>query len=233
MHNTRNCPHSQCWSPVTPLMHQPLVACLRPLHLESLQFKIRIYKMHLLPHHWWTLQKMMNPPWIFQVCLDSESIIPPPILILKTVTLPLVPQCMPPQKCFTILCSIVATTCLQACHCAHAGPLQCSHKKCLGCAFNLKHCGPLLCPPGNLLTPFKTPQRMLPIVHKSTNLLGNPHWPRVHNCTPHPSTSTTIVDVDNKTELIDGTTLDHDSVIVEPMDQTAAAAKAANATKCF
>ena len=42
-----------------------------------------------------------------------------------------------------------------------------------------------------------------------------------------------IADIDDKTELIDGTTLDPDSAIIEPMDQTASAAKAANATKCF
>ena len=45
--------------------------------------------------------------------------------------------------------------------------------------------------------------------------------------------STTILDFDNETERIDGATLDHDSAIIEPMDQTAAAAKAANATKHF
>ena len=48
-----------------------------------------------------------------------------------------------------------------------------------------------------------------------------------------PSESTTIADLDDETELIDGTTLDHDSTIIDPMDHTAAAAKAANATKCF
>ena len=45
--------------------------------------------------------------------------------------------------------------------------------------------------------------------------------------------STTIVDLDDKTELIDGTTLNNGSTIIDPMDQTTAAAKAANATKRF
>ena len=45
--------------------------------------------------------------------------------------------------------------------------------------------------------------------------------------------TTWTMDVDNKTELIDGATLDPNSAIIEPMDQTAAAAKAANATKHF
>ena len=49
----------------------------------------------------------------------------------------------------------------------------------------------------------------------------------------HDTESTTIADLDDETELIDGTTLDHDSTIIDPMDQTAAAAKAANATKRF
>ena len=40
----------------------------------------------------------------------------------------------------------------------------------------------------------------------------------------------TIAGIDNKTELVDGTTLDPNSAIVEPMDQTTAAA---NATKHF
>ena len=47
------------------------------------------------------------------------------------------------------------------------------------------------------------------------------------------SESTAIADLDDETELIDGTTLNNDSTIIDPMDQTAAAAKAANATKRF
>ena len=49
----------------------------------------------------------------------------------------------------------------------------------------------------------------------------------------NPPKSATIVDFDDETELIDCTTLDHDSTIIDPMDQTDAAAKAANATKRF
>ena len=45
--------------------------------------------------------------------------------------------------------------------------------------------------------------------------------------------STAIVDVDSKNELVDGTVLNHDGTISEPMDQTTAATKATNATKYF
>ena len=49
----------------------------------------------------------------------------------------------------------------------------------------------------------------------------------------NPPKSTTIADLDDKTKLIDGTTLNDDSTVIDPMDQTAAAAKAANATNRF
>ena len=65
------------------------------------------------------------------------------------------------------------------------------------------------------------------------NLLGNVHWKHVQDYVLNPPKPTTITDFDNKTELIDGTILNHDSTIIDPMDQTAAAAKAANATRSF
>ena len=79
---------------------------------------------------------------------------------------------------------------------------------------------------------FKMPQMML-LLCKKHNLLGNPYWKHVQDHALHPSTSTTITDIDNVTELVDGTILNHDSTIIEPMEQTASAAKAASATKCF
>ena len=65
------------------------------------------------------------------------------------------------------------------------------------------------------------------------NLLGNPHWKHAQDHTLNLPKPTMIADVDDETELIDGATLDHDSAIIDPMDQTASAAKAANATECF
>ena len=65
------------------------------------------------------------------------------------------------------------------------------------------------------------------------NLFGNPHWKHVQDYVLNAPKPTTIVDFDNKTELIDGITLDHDNTIIDPMDQTTAVAKAANNTKRF
>ena len=69
---------------------------------------------------------------------------------------------------------------------------------------------------------FKMPLDVADYARKH-NLLGNPHWKRVQDYVLNPpSESTTIADLDDETELIDGTTLDHDSTIIDPMDHTAA-----------
>ena len=117
---------------------------------------------------------------------------------------------------------------------AYAGPLRRGHKRCLGSAFNLK----VLWSNGvstweSLDTFFQNAPQDVANCAQQHNLLGNPCWKHVQDHALNLPRSTTIADIDNKTELIDGTTLDPNSTIIEPMDQTVVAAKAANATNCF
>ena len=109
--------------------------------------------------------------------------------------------------------------------------MRCGHKKYLGSAFNLKILWSTGFSTWEPLDAFfqDAPQDVADYARKH-NLLGNPHWKHVQEYVLNPPKSTTIVDLDDETELIDGTTLDDDSTIINPMDQTAAAAKSANAT---
>ena len=115
----------------------------------------------------------------------------------------------------------------------HAGPLRYGHKRHLGSAFNLK----VLWSTGvstqePLDTFFQDAPQDVANYAQQHNLLGNPQWKCVQDYVLHLPQSRTIADIDDKTEFIDGTTLDPDSTIIEPMDQTAAA-KAANANRRF
>ncbi len=117
---------------------------------------------------------------------------------------------------------------------AHEGPLRPGRKRYLGSPFNVKvlwSTGTTTWEPLDRF--FHDAPEDVADYARQHNLLSNRHWRAVREYIMNPPPPTTVADLDDETELVDGTTLDPDSTIVEPMDATTSAAKAANATKRY
>ncbi len=119
----------------------------------------------------------------------------------------------------------------------HEGPLNKRHKKYNGHPFNVQilwSTKEKTWEPLHIV--FEDAPNDVVAYAKKANLLGNPHWSFVrdyaleHADDLEPST---MADVDDETELVDGTILDPDSTVFAPMDETTAAAKAAAAQRRY
>ena len=123
----------------------------------------------------------------------------------------------------------------------HEGPLSRDHKRYKGHAFNVKI----------LWSTKQTTWEPLHIIFEDApddvldyarqhNLLSNPDWALVQDYALYrarepvsSSSSASMADVDDETELVDGTLLDDDSTVFAPMDDTTVAAKAAAAYRRY